>query len=66
MGLIARVLLIAGGLIASWFVTRDALDFPITSFIVAMFLLVGLVATLAFRQAIIRYFRELFGAGKPK
>ncbi len=66
MGLIGRVLLIAGGLIASWFVARDALNFPIVSFVVAMFLLVGLVALLAFWRTIVQGLRELLGIGKPK
>ncbi len=66
MGLIARLLLVVGGLIASWFVARDALNFPVVSALVAMFLFVGLVALLAFRQTIVRRFRELLGIDKLK
>ncbi len=66
MGLIARLLLIAGGLIASWFVARDALNLPVVSVVVAMLLFVGLVALLAFRRSIVRCLRELIGIDKPK
>lgn len=66
MGLIARMLLIAGGIIAGWFVASDALNFPIVSFLIAMFLFVGLVALLAFWQTIVRGLRELIGIDRPK
>ncbi len=66
MGLIARVLLIAGGFVASWFVARDALNFPIVSAVVVLLLYVCLVALLAFWPTIIQFLLELIGIDKPK
>jgi hypothetical protein len=66
MGLIVRILLIAGGFVASWLVARDALHFPVLSFIAALILFVGLAAILAFWPTIVRVFRELLGMNKPK
>jgi len=63
--LIARLLLIAGSLIGSWFFAQDALNFPIISFIIAMFLVVILIAILAFRQTIAGFFRRLLGKDEP-
>ena len=54
MGLVVRVLLIAGGLAASWFVARDALNFPIMSFVAALFLFIFLVALLVFWPMIVQ------------
>lgn len=66
MGLVVRLLLIAGGLIASWFVARDALNFPVLSFVAALFLFVCFVAILAFWPTMVQLFRDLIGIGKPK
>jgi hypothetical protein len=66
MGLIVRALLIAGGLVASWFVARDALNFPVVSFVAGMLLLVCFVALLAFWPTIVQRFRDLTGINKPK
>lgn len=66
MGWVVRVLLIAGGLVASWFVARDALNFPIISFVGALFLFVCMVALLAFWPTIVKLFRDLIGIDKPK
>jgi len=64
MGLVVRVLLIAGGLVASWFVARDALNFPIMSFVAALFLFVFLVALLAFWPTIVQLFVRRSGKRK--
>lgn len=64
MGLVVRVLLIAGGLVASWFVARDALNFPIMSFVAALFLFVFLVALLAFWPSIVQLFGRRSGKRK--
>ena len=66
MGWVVRVLLIAGAFVASWFVARDALNFPIFSFVAALFLFVCLVALLAFWPEIVQLFRHLIGIDKPK
>jgi hypothetical protein len=66
MGWVIRVFLIAGDLVASWFVARDALNFPIFSFVAALFLFVFLVALLAFWSVIVQLFRHLIGIDKPK
>jgi hypothetical protein len=66
MGWVARLLLIAGNLVASWFVARDAINFPIASFVAGLFLLVCLVAFLAFWPTIVQVFEKLIGIDKPK
>ncbi|MGO8755072.1 MAG: hypothetical protein ACLQHK_07565 [Gallionellaceae bacterium] len=66
MGGVVRMLLIAGDLVASWFVAHDALNFPIFSIVAALFLFVCLVALLAFWSAIVQLFRHLIGIDKPK
>ncbi len=66
MGWIVRALLIAGAVVASWFVARDALNFHVTSFVAALSLFVCLVALLAFWPTIVRFFRDLIGMDKPK
>ena len=66
MGWVARVLLIAGDLVAGWFVARDAINFPVVSFVAGLFLFVCLVALLAFWPTIVQLFRDLIGIDKPK
>lgn len=66
MGWLVRLLLIAADLVASWFVARDALNFPVVSFVAGMFLLVFLVVLLAFWPAIVQLFRKLIGTDKPE
>ncbi len=66
MGWIVRAVLIAGDLIAGWFVARDALNFPVVSFVAALFLFVVLVALLAFWPTLVQVFRKLTGLDKPK
>ena len=66
MGWIVRLLLIAADLVAGWFVARDAINFPIISFVAGLFLLVIFVALLAFWPAIVQFFRKLIGAGKTE
>ena len=66
MSFIARMLLIAGGFVASWFYARDALNFPIAAFIVALFLFVAFVAILAFWPTIFRFLRKLFEKNPPQ
>ena len=48
MGWIARVFLLLGGVIASWFVASDANNFQVISFVAAMLLFVAFVALAAF------------------
>ena len=66
MGWVVRVLLIAGDLVAGWFVARDAINFPVLSFVAALFLFVCLVVLLAFWPTVIQLFRDLIGIDKPK
>ncbi len=66
MGWVVRALLIAGDLIASWFVARDAVNFPVISLVAGLLLFVCLVALLAFWPTIVRLFRRLSGIDKPK
>ena len=48
---IVRLLLVAGGVVAEWFVSRDAPNFSVVQGIVALFLLVLVVFVLAFWPA---------------
>jgi hypothetical protein len=48
---LARGLLIAGGFVASWFMTRDSPQFGLMEMAVATLLLVFIVAVLAFWPA---------------
>ncbi len=66
MGWMVRALLIAGDLIASWFVARDALNFPIVSFVAGLFLFVVLVLLLAFWPTLVEFFRSVTGIDKRK
>jgi formate hydrogenlyase subunit 3/multisubunit Na+/H+ antiporter MnhD subunit len=45
---LARGLLIAAGFVASWFMTRDSLQFGLLEMAVALLLVVFIVAVLAF------------------
>lgn len=47
MNLLIRLILIPAGLVASWFVARDAPNFGIVQTMVAIFLLVFVVAVFA-------------------
>ena len=66
MGWVVRVLLIAGDLVASWIVARNAVNFPIISLAAALFLFACLVALLAFWPTVVRLFRKLIGIDKPE
>ncbi len=66
MGWVVRVLLIAGDLVAGWFVARNAINFPIISLAAALFLFACLVALVAFWPTVVRLFRKLIGSDKPK
>ena len=66
MGLFVRALLIAGGFVASWFVARDALNYPVVTFVAALLLLTCLVTLLAFWPTIVQLFRNLIGLDKSK
>ena len=66
MGWVVRLLLIAGDLIASWIVARNAVNFPIMSLAAALFLFACLVALLVFWPTIVKLFRKLIGIDKPK
>ncbi len=48
MAWLARILLIAGGVVASWFVAKDVPSFTIAQGMMAIVLLTILVAVLAF------------------
>lgn len=48
LGWIVRILFVLAGSIASWFVARDALNFPIIQMIIAVFLFTLAVAIVAF------------------
>ena len=50
-GWIARLFLIVAGLIASWFVARDAANFGVVQLMVALVLITGFVAIVAFWPA---------------
>ncbi len=55
MGLIARALLFAGAFLASFLVSKEALNFPIISFVIALFLFMALAVLLAFFKDIVRW-----------
>lgn len=46
--LLIRIILVVAGFIASWFVARDALNFPIFQMIISVFIITLVVAILAF------------------
>ena len=48
LGWIVRALLIAAGLVTSWFVARDAAIFGVAQVMVALLLIAAVVAILAF------------------
>jgi hypothetical protein len=66
MGWVVRVLLIAGDLVAGWFVASNAINFPIISLAAALFLFACLVALVAFWPTVVQLFRKLIGTGKPE
>ncbi len=66
MGWVVRALLIAGDVIAGWFVARDAVNFPVIAAVAGFFLFVCLVALVAYWQPIARIFQERTGSDKPK
>ena len=47
MGWIIRAVLIVAGIVASWFIAKDAVNFPIFQMVVALLLIVFVVAVLA-------------------
>ena len=47
MGWVVRAVLIAAGFVTSWFVAKDAVNFPIFQMVVALLLTVFVVAVLA-------------------
>lgn len=58
MGLVARIMLFLGGIVASFVVARDATNFPFISFVAAMLMFTGFVAVLAFWPYIVRCVRR--------
>jgi len=66
MGWVVRALLIAGDLVAGWFVARNAVNFPIISLAAALFLFACLVALLVFWPSMVQLFRKLIGTDKPR
>ncbi len=48
LGLFVRILLIAGGGIASWFVANDALNYEIVQFVAALLIFVLMAVLAAF------------------
>lgn len=58
MGLIARAMLFLGGVVAGWFVARDADNFVFISFVAAVVLFVCAVALVTFWPTIVGWFRK--------
>lgn len=50
MGLFVRLLLLAGGIFASWFIATDAPQYPVIRVIFGIIILTAFVAVLAFRS----------------
>lgn len=55
---IVRILFVLAGFIASLFVTRDALNFPVVQMIIAIILFTLLVAIIAFWPVIKNWFKR--------
>ncbi len=60
MSFIARILLLLGGVVTSWFIAKDANNFHLINFVVTLFLFVFLFAAFAFRQDIIGWVKEVW------
>ncbi len=60
MGWIARGWLALGGIIAGWFVAKDAGNYPVISFVAGMLLFILFVAFLAFRETIVSKIKAIW------
>lgn len=58
MSWVIRILLFMGGIVASWFVTRDSNHYPIISFVSALLLLTIFISIWAFWPTICRFYRN--------
>jgi len=47
MGWVVRAVLIIAGIVTSWFLAKDAVNFPIVQMVIALLLMVFAVAVLA-------------------
>lgn len=58
LGWLARLFLIVGGVIASWFVSQDANNFEVVQMVIAIFLFVIVAVIAAFWPWIARRFKK--------
>lgn len=57
-GWLARLFLVVGGVIASWFVSREANNFEVIQMVIAIFLFVLVAAIAAFWPQFVRLFKR--------
>jgi hypothetical protein len=55
---LTRIALVAGGVVASWFVARDAPNYSVIQGIAAMLIIAAVIATVAFWPGLWRRRRE--------
>lgn len=65
LGWIADLLLAIGGIIAGWFVSKDASSFTGIQTMVAMMILTALVASIAYGQSVAEFLRHGSTHGQP-
>ena len=58
VNLLLRPILLVAAVIASWFVARDAVNFPVIEMVVALFLITIVVAIAAFWETISGWFER--------
>ncbi|MDX3775261.1 hypothetical protein QE250_14165 [Chromatiaceae bacterium AAb-1] len=58
LGWLARFFLVAGGVIASWFVSREANNFEVVQMVIAIFLFVLVAVVAAFWPLLVRRFKN--------
>jgi len=57
---IVRALLLLGGALAGFFVTKDATNYPIMAFVIAVFIFVSCIALIAYEDTIMLWAKGFF------
>jgi hypothetical protein len=57
-GWIIRAIMFLAAIIASWFVSRDAVNFNVIEFVAALFIITALVAIAAFWEAMTEWVKS--------
>lgn len=59
LGWIARILFVAAGLITSWFVAQDALNFTIIQMVISIFLFTLILILITFWQELSQWVKQI-------